>query len=46
MLLTYKDGIKMRCPKCGELMQKWYLLGGEARWDCPNEKCGYREEIK
>ena len=32
------------CPKCGGLMQKWYLLGGESKWDCT--ECQYVEKIK
>ncbi len=30
------------CPKCGKLMQRYYLLGGRTRWECT---CGYKEEI-
>jgi len=33
------------CPKCGEPMKKWYLLGGKSRWECLHEKCRYKEEI-
>ena len=32
------------CPKCGNRMQKWYLLGGKSRWDCTN--CKYKEMLK
>ncbi len=32
------------CPKCGNALDKWYLLGGKARWECPG--CNYKEEIE
>lgn len=32
------------CPKCKGLMKKWFLLGGDARWECVY--CKYREEEK
>ena len=31
------------CPKCGESMRKYYILGGIERLECT---CGYKEEIK
>lgn len=32
----------MNCPRCGAEMKKWFLLGGEHRWECTN--CDYKME--
>lgn len=32
------------CPKCGESMRKYYIIGGRERWECSN--CGHKEKIK
>lgn len=34
----------MRCPKCDEIMQKWFLIGGKIGWECTH--CGYKENMK
>lgn len=32
-----------KCPKCGNLMRKYYIIGGRERLEC---SCGYKEELE